>query len=101
MGCFSVLAMTPFFEPARGAQRTISATMGFAVKSAGQPASAISRARCRRSHVTLKRLAMICAAGALFIGLAKAETFVADLELEDGGSQRVLYAAPEKPRAAL
>lgn len=35
------------------------------------------------------------------MGAATAETFVADLELEDGGSQRVLYAAPEKPRAAL
>ena len=35
------------------------------------------------------------------MGAATAETFVADLELEDGGSQRVLYAAPERPRAAL
>jgi len=32
---------------------------------------------------------------------AAAERFVTDLALEDGGSQRVLYAAPEKPRAAL
>ena len=32
---------------------------------------------------------------------ARAETFVTDLPLEDGGSQRVLYAAPERPRAAL
>jgi pimeloyl-ACP methyl ester carboxylesterase len=32
---------------------------------------------------------------------ATAERFVTDLPLEDGGSQRVLYAAPEKPRAAL
>jgi hypothetical protein len=31
---------------------------------------------------------------------AKAETLVADLPLEDGGSRRVLYAAPENPRDA-
>jgi pimeloyl-ACP methyl ester carboxylesterase len=30
-----------------------------------------------------------------------AETFVTDLPLDDIGSQRVFYAAPEKPRAAL
>ena len=49
----------------------------------------------------MKRLVLIAVIGALLIGAAKAETFVADLELEDGGSQRVLYAAPEKPRAVL
>ena len=32
---------------------------------------------------------------------ATAESFVTDLSLEDGGSQRVLYTAPESPRAAL
>ena len=32
---------------------------------------------------------------------AAAETTVTDLPLEDIGSQRVLYAAPENPRAAL
>jgi hypothetical protein len=30
-----------------------------------------------------------------------AETFVTDLPLEDVGSQRVLYAAPENPRATV
>ena len=49
----------------------------------------------------LRQLALLVAAATLLTGLAKADTFVAELELEDGGSQRVLYAAPERPRAAL
>jgi len=53
---------------------------------------------------TLSRLVLAVAAGMLLIvpaSRATAETFVTDLPLEDGGSQRVLYAAPAKPRAAL
>jgi pimeloyl-ACP methyl ester carboxylesterase len=43
-------------------------------------------------------------AAMLLIALASpvaAESSVTDLPVEDGGSQRVLYAAPENPRAAL
>jgi pimeloyl-ACP methyl ester carboxylesterase len=55
------------------------------------------RRRVCRLNLTLK----LAAAGAFLMGSAAAETLVADLELKDGGSQRVLYAAPEKPRAVL
>jgi pimeloyl-ACP methyl ester carboxylesterase len=53
---------------------------------------------------TLSRLVLAVAAGMLLIvpaSRATAETFVTDLPLEDGGSQRVLYAAPANPRGAL
>jgi hypothetical protein len=53
---------------------------------------------------TLSRLAVAIAAGMLLIpstSSTKAETSVTDLPLEDVGSQRVLYAAPANPRAAL
>jgi hypothetical protein len=40
-------------------------------------------------------------AGMLLIAPATADTFVTDLPLEDGGSQRLLYVAPANPRAAL
>src|ERR1700730_8870257 len=49
----------------------------------------------------LSRLVLALAAGMLPIAPATAETFVTDLLLEDGGNQRVLYAAPANPRAAL
>jgi hypothetical protein len=49
----------------------------------------------------LSRLVLGVAAGMLPIAPATAETFVTDLPLEDGGNQRVLYAAPANPRAAL
>ncbi len=53
-----------------------------------------------------KKPALIPAAfvAMLLIALASpvaAESSVTDLPVEDGGSQRVLYAAPENPRAAL
>ena len=50
---------------------------------------------------SLSRLARAVVAGMLLMGQASAETFVTDLPLEDVGSQRVLYAAPANPRAAL
>ena len=49
-------------------------------------------------------MVLAVAAGMLLIvpaSRATAETFVTDLPLEDGGSQRVLYAAPANPRGAL
>ena len=50
---------------------------------------------------TLSRPALAVAAGMLLMGPATGETLVTDLPLQDGGSQRVLYAAPANPRAAL
>jgi len=50
------------------------------------------------------RLALALAAAMLLLALASpagAETFVTDLPLEDGGSQRLLYSAPANPRATL
>jgi pimeloyl-ACP methyl ester carboxylesterase len=50
------------------------------------------------------RLGVAVISGTLLTGLASgaaAEILVTDLPLEDGGGQRVLYAAPENPRAVL
>ena len=50
------------------------------------------------------QLAVVAISMTLLTGLTSevtAEMLVADLPLEDGGSQRVLYAAPENPRAVL
>jgi pimeloyl-ACP methyl ester carboxylesterase len=54
-----------------------------------------------QSKSTLMRLALLIAVGMFLIAPGSAETFVTDLPLEDGGSQRVLYAAPANPRAVL
>src|SRR5262245_15449907 len=54
---------------------------------------------CPRSAVT--RLVLAAAAGMFLMAPAAAETLVADLPLEDGGIQRILYATPANPRAAL
>src|SRR5689334_25018526 len=56
----------------------------------------------RVAHCAMVLLAVTVTAGMLPIAAAgTAETAVEDLPLEDGGSQRVLYAAPPNPRAAL
>ena len=77
----------------------------------GEERRAQSSAGCRTTHRVHATeihsepyLALAVAAGMLLIAPASpatAETFVTDLPLEDGGSQRVLYAAPANPRAAL
>ncbi len=58
-----------------------------------------------RDGSPLNRLALIVIAGTLLLAAlassAITETFVTELPLEDGGIQRVLYAAPANPRAAL
>jgi pimeloyl-ACP methyl ester carboxylesterase len=61
----------------------------------------LSELRLRCAAVTAR---IPIALGMLLIGTAVpviADTFVTDLPLEDGGSQRVLYAAPANPRAVL
>src|SRR5215472_891099 len=52
----------------------------------------------------LTRLALAVAVALLLMvstSHATPDTLVVDLPLEDGGSQRVLYASPARPRAAL
>jgi pimeloyl-ACP methyl ester carboxylesterase len=49
----------------------------------------------------LRRLPLVLVVTMLLIGLAAADTLVTDLPLEEVGSQRLLYASPENPRAAL
>jgi pimeloyl-ACP methyl ester carboxylesterase len=52
-------------------------------------------------HLAVNRPALVIAGGIFLASTALADTFVTDLPLEDGGSERVLYAAPQNPHAAL
>jgi hypothetical protein len=56
-----------------------------------------------RRPILTREVLTIAAAMLLVVptSLATADTLVVDLPLEDGGSQRVLYASPARPRAAL